>query len=63
MTETVRKQIMAVRDSGETNMLDANMVQIVADRMGFYELVIYLEEHRREYASFIITGSGTVKQK
>lgn len=57
MTETVRKQIMAVRDSGETNMLDANMVQIVADRMGFYELVIYLEEHRREYASFIITGS------
>ena len=57
MTETVRKQIMAVRDSGETNMLDANMVQIVADRMGFYELVLYLEEHRREYASFIITGS------
>ena len=57
MTDTVRKQIMAVRDSGETNMLDANMVQIVADRMGFYELVIYLEEHRREYASFIITGS------
>ena len=54
MTETVRKQIMAVRDSGETNMLDTDVVQIVADRMGFYELVIYLEEHRREYASFII---------
>ena len=48
MTETVRKQIMAVRDSGETNMLDTDVVQIVADRMGFYELVIYLEEHRRE---------------
>lgn len=57
MTETVRKQIMAVRDSGETNMLDTDVVQIVADRMGFYELVIYLEEYRREYASFIITGS------
>jgi len=57
MTETVRKQIMAVRDSGETNMLDTDVVQIVADRMGFYELVIYLEGHRREYASFIITGS------
>ena len=57
MTETVRKQIMAVRDSGETNMLDTDVVQIVADRMGFYELVIFLEEHRREYASFIITGS------
>ena len=57
MTETIRKQIVAFRDSGETNMLDTNMVQIVADRMGFYELVIYLEEHRREYVSFIITGS------
>lgn len=57
MTETIRKQIVAIRDSGETNMLDTNMVQIVADRMGFYELVIYLEEHRREYVSFIITGS------
>lgn len=58
MTETVRKQIMAVRDSGETNMLDTNMVEIIADRMGFYELVIYLEEHRREYACFIITGNA-----
>lgn len=57
MTETIRKQIVAIRDSGETNMLDTNMVQIIADRMGFYELVIYLEEHRREYVSFIITGS------
>lgn len=33
MTETVRKQIMAVRDSGETNMLDTDVVQIVADRI------------------------------
>ena len=31
MTETVRKQIMAVRDSGETNMLDTDVVQIVAE--------------------------------
>lgn len=57
MTETVRKQIMAVRATGETNMLDVRTVQVIANRMGFYELVVYLEEHRREYASFIITGS------
>lgn len=56
MSETIREQIMAVRNSGETNMLDTRMVQIIANRMGFYELVIYLEEHKREYVNFILTG-------
>lgn len=56
MTETIRKQIMAIRDSGETNMLDTNMVQYIANREGFYELVIYLEEHRKEYVQFLFTG-------
>lgn len=58
MTETIRKQIMAVRATGESNMLDTRMVQIIANRMGFYELVIYLEEHRKEYANFILTGTA-----
>lgn len=57
MNDTIRKQIMAVRTTGETNMLDTRMVQVIANRMGFYELVIYLEEHRREYVNFILTGS------
>lgn len=56
MDEVVREQIMAVRDSGETNMLDIHAVQRIANREGFYELVVYLEEHRREYVSFILTG-------
>ncbi len=56
MNATVKKQILAVRDSGETNMLDTRMVQVVANRMGFYELVIYLEEHKKEYVNFIFTG-------
>ena len=57
MTETIRKQIMAVRATGETNMLDTRMVQVIANRMGFYELVVYLEEHQTEYTNFILTGS------
>lgn len=57
MNETIRKQIMKIRDSGETNMLDTRMVQLIANRMGFYELVIYLEEHKREYVNFIFTGN------
>ena len=57
MNDTIRKQIMAVRATGETNMLDTRMVQVIANRMGFYELVIYLDEHKKEYANFILTGS------
>lgn len=57
MTETIRKQVLAVRATGETNMLDTQRVQVIANRMGFYELVVYLEEHRTEYANFILTGS------
>lgn len=56
MDEVVREQIMAVRDTGEANMLDTRAVQRIANREGFYELVVYLEEHRREYANFILTG-------
>jgi hypothetical protein len=56
MNATVKDQILAVRDSGETNMLDTRMVQVIANRMGFYELVVYLEEHKREYVNFIFTG-------
>lgn len=56
MTDTVKKQILAVRDTALTNMFDVNMVQRIAYEMDFYELVIYLEEHRREYAHFILTG-------
>ena len=58
MSNTIRKQIMAVRATGETNMLDTRMVQVVANRMGLYELVIYLEEHKKEYVNFILTGSA-----
>ena len=58
MTETIRKQIMAVRATGETNMLDIPLVQVIANCMGFYELVVYLEEHGTEYANFILTGSA-----
>lgn len=56
MTEKIRQQILAVRDTGLTNMFDIHAVQRIAYDMEFYELVTYLEEHRREYAHFILTG-------
>jgi len=58
MSETVKKQILAIRDTGLANMFDVNAVQRIANDMEFYELVVYLEEHRREYAHFILTGKA-----
>ena len=35
MTEKIREQILAIRDSGETNMFDTRMVQYIANREGY----------------------------
>jgi len=56
MTETIKKQILEVRDTGLTNMFDVRTVSEIAEMMGHYELVEYLTEHRGEYAKFILTG-------
>ena len=39
-------------------MFDVSAVQRIANDMGFYELVVYLEDNRREYAHFILTGEA-----
>ena len=56
MTEEVREQIMAIRDSGITNMFDLNTVQRLAYERDFHDLVMYIEEHKAEYVNFILTG-------
>ena len=58
MTDTIREQILAIRDTGLTNMFDVPMVQRLANDRGYYELVCYLEEHRKDYAHFILTGEA-----
>lgn len=55
MTKKIKEQILAIRDSGETNMLDTRAVQWIANRENYFELVIYLEENSREYWNFIMT--------
>ncbi len=56
MNTTIKEQILKVSATGETNMLDANMVQRIANREGFYELVCFIEDNRRAYSHFILTG-------
>ena len=56
MTEEIREQIMAIRDTGLTNMFDLNTVQCLAYEREFYELVMFIEEHKPEFVKFILTG-------
>ena len=54
MTQTIKEQILAIRDTGLTNMFDVNMVQRLAYERDFYELVTFLEENCKEYVHFIL---------
>ncbi len=56
MTEEIKRQILEIRASGLTNMFDVTMVQRIAFERDFYELVDYLEENRKGYVRFILTG-------
>jgi len=56
MDSTIKEQIMAVKKTGETNMLDVNAVQRIAYDMEFYELVNFIEDDRKAYSRFIMTG-------
>lgn len=56
MEEKIKEQLLAVRDTGETNMFDVGAVLRIANRMGFIELVAFIETHRRVYLNTIYTG-------
>lgn len=54
--EKLKKQILAIRDFGQVNMLDVNGVQQLAYKCSFYDLVLFIEEHKKDYGKFIMTG-------
>jgi len=56
VNETVKEQILAVRETGLTNMFDLNAVQRIAYDMDFFELVTFIEENKAAYVRFILTG-------
>lgn len=58
MDEKVKEQILAIRDTGLTNMFDLPVVQRLAYERDFYELVCWLEDNKKEYVRFILTGEG-----
>lgn len=56
MSETVKEQILAVRETGLTNMFDLRAVQRIAYEMDFFELVTFIVEEKAAYVRFILTG-------
>ena len=56
MTETVFRQLLQVRSEGLYNMFSVNDVQRRAYELGFYDLVLWIEEDKKRYVRFIMTG-------
>ena len=57
MEDIVREQIMAVRKLPDApNMFDVNAVMHIANREEYFDLVVFIMEHKREYSNFILTG-------
>ena len=45
-----------VQESGETNMQDAKKVQAIAARLGYPEVVVWIEENPHEYQEGLFRG-------
>ena len=56
MTDIIKEQILAIRETGITNMFDLPVVQRLAYERDFFDLVVFVEEHSKEYVHFILTG-------
>jgi hypothetical protein len=61
MSDIVYKQIMAIRATGETNMLQVQSVLWMAHHMGLYELVCWIEDNKADYVRFVLTGERSGK--
>mgnify|MGYP001304016829 CR=1 FL=1 len=58
MSDTVKKQALAIRKTGLTNMLDTAAVQRLAFDRGYYELVDFIRTDQKRYVTFIMTGKA-----
>ena len=60
MTDKVFDFIMQVRSKGEVNMLSVLEVQRYAHDHEMWDLVIYLEENKKQYCAFILAQHQNV---
>ncbi len=50
-----------VRESGETHMQDSKKIQAIAAYLGYPEVVVWIEDHPREYQEGIFRGFVAAK--
>jgi len=60
MTKIIKDQILKIRDSGLTNMLDVKAVFELAIKNNFNELANFIFEQTTEYTKFILTGEESI---
>ena len=58
LSDTVKEQILAIRDTGLTNMFDKTMVQRLACDRECHELVSFIDADCNAYVTFIMTGEA-----
>ena len=56
MTEKIKDQILIIRDSGKVNMLSVHEVQRLAFEQKLFDLVLFIEDYRKEYVHFVLYG-------
>lgn len=56
ITDKLLEQIKDIRASGKYNLLDIPAIQREAYENNYFELVMFLEENKKEYLNFILTG-------
>lgn len=56
ITDKLKEQILDIRDSGKYSMFDIYGVQREAYNNDYFELVLFIDEHKKEYLEFILYG-------
>lgn len=58
MNEEIKNEILAVRETGATNMFDVGTVREIARQLAFDELADFLSDRKNHqaYCNFILTG-------
>lgn len=63
LQDKIVKQILAIRNTGVTNMFDVQRVSELCDVLGFDELQDFIAKDAHGYCHFILTGKrdfGTI---
>ncbi len=56
VTKKVLEEIKEIRDTGQTNMLAHQDVMVIADSLGFFETVCWIEENPKDYRRGVLRG-------